>query len=115
MTGDQQQIQAFVRREVALLARVASGPWLTQQTATQFRASAEHAAVSYMEERALTEAVAPVVGPANPALPFIVAGLQQVLDQETPQMVRLAHRHPAAAFVAACVVVIAIVKSIPSA
>lgn len=46
-----------------------------------------------VEQRALTEALAGVPGPANPATPFVVAGLKQALDAKTPFLMRFAREH----------------------
>jgi hypothetical protein len=97
MSSNQKQIQLFVAREIASLTwPYQPGPWLTEETAARFQTSAERAAVTYLEERALTAAVASVVGAANPATPFIVAGLKQILDAETPAAIRFLRTHPEA-------------------
>jgi hypothetical protein len=94
VTPNQQRIQSFVNSEIAPWTGLYQpGPWLTRETATRFEAYLERAAISYVEQRALTEAVVAVLGPANPATPFVVAGLKQVLDAETPYLVRLAREH----------------------
>jgi len=94
MTTDQERIQSFVASEISLLTSLRQpGPWLIHETATRFDAYLERAAISYVEERALTEAVAAVLGPLNPATPFVVAGLKQVLDANTPYLLRFAREH----------------------
>jgi len=107
MTTNQEQVQLFVAREIAsLIWPYQAGPWLTQETAARFQTSAERAAITYLEERALTEAVASVVGTSNPATPFIVAGLKQVLDAETPAAIRFLRTHPEAGVVGAGVLLL---------
>lgn len=94
MNASQQQIEAFVLSEIAPWTGLRQpGPWLTQETANRFERYLEHAAISYVQQRALTEVVAAVLGPANPAIPFVVAGLRQILDAETPHLIRVAYEH----------------------
>lgn len=94
MTTNQQRVQSFVVSEIAPWAGVRQpGPWLTQETATRFEAYLERAAISYIEQRALTEAVAVVLGSLNPSTPFVVIGLKQVLDANTPYLMRFAREH----------------------
>ena len=69
------------------------GPRLTQETASRLESFLERVAVSYLEEVALTEAVDAVLGPGNPATPFIGAGLEQVLDARSPYLLRFAGDH----------------------
>ena len=116
MTKTQQQIQAFVGRDVLPWLNVyASGDWLTQQTAAQFRSSIERDAIAYVEERTLTAAVASVLGASNPAVPFVALGIKQVLDAETPRAVQLAHRYPEAAAAGAFLVLVFLWRYLPEA
>lgn len=117
MTKNQQTIQSFVGREISpWLALYTGGPWITQETAARFQQSVERAAVAYVEERALTEAVATVLGASNPAVPFVVLGIKQVLDAETPRVVQLGYQHPEVlGFAVVCAVVFLLWRYIPEA
>jgi hypothetical protein len=68
-----------------------------------------------VEERALTFAVASVLGDGNPAVPFVVLGITQVLDAETPRMVQLAHRYPEAAVAGAFLFLFLLWRYLPEA
>jgi hypothetical protein len=116
VTRNQQNIQAFVSRDVVpWLSLYAGGESLTQQTAVQFRSSIERGAIAYVEERALTVAVASVLGEGNPAVPFVVLGIKQVLDAETPRAVQLAHQYPEAAVASAFLLLFLLWSYLPEA
>lgn len=108
-------IQLFVQREIAPWLELRNpGDWLTSETAQRFRAFIKQETVSYLEQRLLTAAVAPVLGVDNPATPFVVDGLKIVLDEETPAATRFAHNHQqqiqvAGAIAVACLVLWALV------
>ena len=94
MGTSQQQVQSFVSREFPpWMVQMQPGPWLSREAASRFESYLERIAVSYLEEAALTEAVDAVLGPGNPATPFIVVGLKQVLDARTPCLRRFAVDH----------------------
>lgn len=113
---NQQHIQMFVRRDVVpWLGPYAGGEWLTQQTAVRFRSSIEREAIAYVEERALTAAVVSVLGYGNPAVPFVVVGIKQVLDAETPRAVQLAHQYPEAAVAGAFLILSLLWRYLPEA
>jgi hypothetical protein len=115
MKTNHQQIQSFVYRDIApWIAIYPAGPWLTQETAARFQTFVEREAVAYVEERALTEAVASALGLGNPATPFVVMGLKQVLDAETPVAIRFAREHPEVGLAGACVFLILLWKFAPN-
>lgn len=116
MTTKQQSIEAFVRRDVApWLGLYAGGEWLKQQTAVQFRSSIEREAIAYIEERALSAAVASALGEGNPAVPFVVLGIKEVLDAETPRAVQLAYEYPEAAVAGAFFILYVLWRYLPEA
>lgn len=107
MTTNQQHITSFVSREIVPWVNTYQpGPWLTQHTVARFQAYVEREAVSYIEDRALAEAVTSVLGAGNPAAPFIVAGLKEVLDAQTPALVRFAREHPEVGWAGVCMLVL---------
>jgi hypothetical protein len=112
MNSNQQRLQAFVINQIApWIDAYGSGPLLTQETARRFEAYLQHEAISYVEQQALMEVVATVLGAGNPATPFVVAGLKQVLDANTPYLIRLVREHqPEATFIGVCVLVFAVVQ-----
>ena len=111
MTPKQNLIQSFVQREiVTAVSPFGNGSWVADQTASRFRSAAERAAIGYVEDQAIREAVAAVLGVENPAVPFVALGIKQVVDEETPAIVRFANQHPGIALAAACLVLFAVVK-----
>jgi hypothetical protein len=79
-----------------LLRHRHSGPWLSEATTRAFEQSVEREAVGYMEQAALTAAVESVLGAGNPAVPFVVEGLQLVIAADTPAAERFVRDHPRA-------------------